>query len=44
MAVGSTHAALRNAKMSSSFSVVRDANPEGMIFSNVWCRCSCRQS
>lgn len=35
MAVGSTHAALRNAKMSSSFSVVRDANPEGMIFSNV---------
>ncbi|RIP37397.1 type 2 isopentenyl-diphosphate Delta-isomerase [Staphylococcus gallinarum] len=35
MAVGSTHAALRNAKMSSSFSVVREANPEGMIFSNV---------
>ncbi|WP_436964924.1 type 2 isopentenyl-diphosphate Delta-isomerase [Staphylococcus xylosus] len=35
MAVGSTHAALRNSKMASSFSVVRETNPEGIIFSNV---------
>lgn len=35
MAVGSTHAALRNSKMASSFSIVRDTNPEGIIFSNV---------
>ncbi|WP_251517689.1 MULTISPECIES: type 2 isopentenyl-diphosphate Delta-isomerase [Staphylococcus] len=35
MAVGSTHAALRNPDMASSFSVVRDVNPEGIIFSNV---------
>ncbi|WP_436957632.1 type 2 isopentenyl-diphosphate Delta-isomerase [Staphylococcus sp. AS1337] len=35
MAVGSTHAALRNSKMASSFSIVRETNPEGIIFSNV---------
>lgn len=35
MAVGSTHAALRNSKMASSFSIVRDTNPDGIIFSNV---------
>lgn len=35
MAVGSTHAALRNSNMASSFSVVRDTNPEGIVFSNV---------
>ncbi|MDW4000108.1 type 2 isopentenyl-diphosphate Delta-isomerase [Staphylococcus saprophyticus] len=35
MAVGSTHAALRNSKMASSFSIVRDTNPNGIIFSNV---------
>lgn len=35
MAVGSTHAALRNSKMASSFSVVRETNSEGIIFSNV---------
>ncbi|WP_436854604.1 type 2 isopentenyl-diphosphate Delta-isomerase [Staphylococcus caeli] len=35
MAVGSTHAALRNSKMASSFTVVRDTNPNGIIFSNV---------
>ncbi|CEF18026.1 Isopentenyl-diphosphate delta-isomerase [Staphylococcus xylosus] len=35
MAVGSTHAALRNSKMASSFSVVRETNPEGIFFSNV---------
>jgi isopentenyl-diphosphate delta-isomerase len=35
MAVGSTHAALRNANMASSFSIVRDTNPEGIVFSNV---------
>lgn len=35
MAVGSTHAALRNPKMAESFSIARQINPEGMIFSNV---------
>src|SRR5699024_11826795 len=35
MAVGSTHAALRNSKMIPSFSVVRETNPDGIIFSNV---------
>lgn len=35
MAVGSTHAALRNPKMAESFSIVRHTNPEGIIFSNV---------
>ncbi|WP_204195158.1 type 2 isopentenyl-diphosphate Delta-isomerase [Staphylococcus sp. GFQ9D221P] len=35
MAVGSTHAALRNSKMASSFSIVRYTNPDGIIFSNV---------
>ncbi|MDT3982314.1 type 2 isopentenyl-diphosphate Delta-isomerase, partial [Staphylococcus ureilyticus] len=35
MAVGSTHAALRNSNMASSFTIVREANPEGIIFSNV---------
>ena len=35
MAVGSTHAALRNPKMAESFSIVRKTNPEGIIFSNV---------
>lgn len=35
MAVGSTHAALRNSKMISSFSIVRETNPDGIIFSNV---------
>ncbi|SUM62036.1 isopentenyl pyrophosphate isomerase [Staphylococcus saprophyticus] len=35
MAVGSTHAALRNSKMASSFRIVRDTNPDGIIFSNV---------
>ncbi|WP_368863860.1 type 2 isopentenyl-diphosphate Delta-isomerase [Staphylococcus saprophyticus] len=35
MAVGSTHAALRNSKMASSFSIVRDTNLDGIIFSNV---------
>ncbi|MGY3480207.1 type 2 isopentenyl-diphosphate Delta-isomerase [Staphylococcus cohnii] len=35
MAVGSTHAALRNSNMASSFTVVRDTNPDGIIFSNV---------
>ncbi|PTI57613.1 type 2 isopentenyl-diphosphate Delta-isomerase, partial [Staphylococcus succinus] len=35
MAVGSTHAALRNSKMASSFTVVREMNPQGIIFSNV---------
>lgn len=35
IAVGSTHAALRNSKMASSFSIVRETNPEGIIFSNV---------
>ncbi|PTE73416.1 type 2 isopentenyl-diphosphate Delta-isomerase [Staphylococcus devriesei] len=35
MAVGSTHAALRNPKMAESFSIARETNPEGIIFSNV---------
>ena len=35
MAVGSTHAALRNPKMAESFSIARQTNPEGIIFSNV---------
>ncbi|XVK94964.1 type 2 isopentenyl-diphosphate Delta-isomerase [Staphylococcus nepalensis] len=35
MAVGSTHAALRNSKMASSFTIVRETNPNGIIFSNV---------
>ena len=35
MAVGSTHAALRNPKMADTFNIVRQTNPEGMIFSNV---------
>lgn len=35
MAVGSTHAALRNPKMAESFSIARQINPEGIIFSNV---------
>lgn len=35
IAVGSTHAALRNHKMASSFNIVREMNPEGIIFSNV---------
>jgi len=35
IAVGSTHAALRNHKMASSFDIVRKTNPEGIIFSNV---------
>ena len=35
MAVGSTHAALRNPDMAPSFKVVREVNPEGVIFSNV---------
>ncbi|MDK9858279.1 type 2 isopentenyl-diphosphate Delta-isomerase [Staphylococcus equorum] len=35
MAVGSTHAALRNSKMILSFSIVRETNPDGIIFSNV---------
>ncbi|MBL7564823.1 type 2 isopentenyl-diphosphate Delta-isomerase [Staphylococcus saccharolyticus] len=35
MAVGSTHAALRNPKMAESFNIVRKTNPEGAIFSNV---------
>ena len=34
MAVGSTHA-LRNPKMAESFSIARQTNPEGIIFSNV---------
>ena len=35
MVVGSTHAALRNPKMAESFSIARQTNPEGIIFSNV---------
>lgn len=35
IAVGSTHAALRNSKMASSFDIVRKTNPKGIIFSNV---------
>ena len=35
MAVGSTHAALRNPKMAESFTIVRETNPDGVIFSNV---------
>lgn len=35
MAVGSTHAALKNPKMADSFSIARQVNPEGIIFSNV---------
>ncbi|MCD8891774.1 type 2 isopentenyl-diphosphate Delta-isomerase [Staphylococcus nepalensis] len=35
MAVGSTHAALRNSKTASSFTIVRETNPNGIIFSNV---------
>ncbi|MGN5882608.1 type 2 isopentenyl-diphosphate Delta-isomerase [Staphylococcus simulans] len=35
MAVGSTHAALRNPKMESTFTVAREMNPDGIIFSNV---------
>lgn len=34
MAVGSTHAALKS-KMAESFSIARQTNPEGIIFSNV---------
>ena len=35
MAVGSTHAALRNPDMIESFRIARQVNPEGVIFSNV---------
>ena len=35
MAVGSTHAALRNDDLSDSYRIVRDVNPNGMIWSNV---------
>ena len=35
MAVGSTHAALRNPNMIETFSIVRKTNPKGTIFSNV---------
>ncbi|MQH48772.1 type 2 isopentenyl-diphosphate Delta-isomerase, partial [Escherichia coli] len=35
MAVGSTHAALRNPCMAETFTIARKMNPEGMIFSNV---------
>ncbi len=35
MAVGSTHAALRNPRMAETFTIARKMNPEGMIFSNV---------
>ncbi|PTK23827.1 MULTISPECIES: type 2 isopentenyl-diphosphate Delta-isomerase [Mammaliicoccus] len=35
MAVGSTHSALKDPNAESSFTVVRDENPEGLIFSNV---------
>ncbi|MCU5745242.1 type 2 isopentenyl-diphosphate Delta-isomerase [Staphylococcus sp. SQ8-PEA] len=35
MAVGSTHAALRNQDMAPSFEIVREVNPDGIIFSNV---------
>src|SRR5699024_5839089 len=35
MAVGSTHAALRNSDMASSFTVVRSTTPEGSIFSTL---------
>lgn len=35
MAVGSTHAALRNPRMAESFTIARQTNPNGLIFSNV---------
>ncbi|MGJ5712952.1 type 2 isopentenyl-diphosphate Delta-isomerase [Staphylococcus auricularis] len=35
MAVGSTHAALRNPNQRDSFKIVRETHPEGIIFSNV---------
>lgn len=35
IAVGSTHAALRNPKTADSFNTVREKNPEGILFSNV---------
>lgn len=35
MAVGSTHAALRNTRMAETFTIARQTNPQGIIFSNV---------
>ncbi|MBO1198658.1 type 2 isopentenyl-diphosphate Delta-isomerase [Staphylococcus simiae] len=35
MAVGSTHAALRNPRMAETFTIARQTNPNGIIFSNV---------
>ena len=35
MAVGSMHAALRHEELSSSYSIVREVNPDGLIFANV---------
>ncbi|WP_323703767.1 type 2 isopentenyl-diphosphate Delta-isomerase [Mammaliicoccus sp. Dog046] len=35
MAVGSTHSALKDPNAASSFTIVRDAHPDGIIFSNV---------
>ena len=35
MAVGSMHAAVRHPELSDSYSIVRDVNPDGLVFANV---------